>query len=99
MFGSRAANLDVRRPGASLGGVVEYLSELGENGVVVGVLTPVTKVETVVEIGRVLPLGVLQDRLELVEALGETRFGRRSRLVLVPQFQYLRALCLRQGLE
>ncbi|KOS98118.1 metal-dependent phosphohydrolase domain protein [Burkholderia mallei] len=51
------------------------------------VAAAVREVERVVEIGRVLSLGVLQDRFQLVERLHRLRLLRRRALVFVPQRQ------------
>ena len=59
----------------------------------------VSEVEAVVELGRVLPLRVLHDRLELVERFRELRFRRRRALVLIPQRSELATELVRQRVE
>ena len=50
-----------------------------------GELTTVTEIEAIVELGRIVTLGVLENCLEFVECFREPRLGRQRRLVLVPQ--------------
>ena len=45
----------------------------------------VVEIEAIVEAGRVPPLRVLEDRLELVEALGQSRFERAAGLIVIPE--------------
>ena len=48
-------------------------------------LAGVPQVEPVVEIGRILPLVVLEDRFELVERLDHLRLGGFGPVVFVPE--------------
>src|SRR5690349_24570081 len=82
-----------KRPGSSIAGLGREPGRLGvepraqrlEQRVAGGVTAAVREVERVVEVGGVLALGVLQDGLQLVEALGQPSLGGRGSLVLVPQ--------------
>src|SRR6478672_3119806 len=86
-----------KRPSSSMAGlgagVAREPSGLGvepgaqglEQRIAGGIAAPVVEVEGVVEVRGVLAMGVLQDGLELVEALGQARLGRGGGLVLVPQ--------------
>ena len=71
--------------GAAAGGLVQPVAQRREHRVALGEPSAVTEIEVVVEVGRIHALGVLQDRLQLVEPLGEPRLGRLGGLVLVPQ--------------
>src|SRR3712207_9391718 len=79
----RAQPLGLARPPFRL--LVEQCAYRFQHGVVARELPAVGEVEAVVEVSRVPPLGVLEDRLELVERLRELRLWRPRRLVLVPE--------------
>src|SRR5690242_16667180 len=96
--GSTMKRMDVKVtsanwPRSSIAGLVREPRRLGvesraqglEQRIAGRVAATVREVERVVEVGGVLALGVLQDGLELVEALGQPSLGRGGGLVLVPQ--------------
>src|SRR5688500_6266408 len=63
---------------------IEALAHGGEQRVMTGVLSSIRQVEAVVETLRISSLIVLQDRLELVEPLGEAGLQGAARFIVVP---------------
>src|SRR6185503_7523273 len=83
--GPGCSRLSSRLPRPIFGGAIEHRPDRGDQWRARRVLASVVEIESVVEVGRVPPLGVLENRLQLVERLGEPRLGRLSGLVLVPK--------------
>src|SRR5712691_9775471 len=65
--------------------LVETRPKGREDRVSRGVLLAVGEVERVIEVRRILTLGVLENRLQLVESFGQSRLRRAGLLVFIPQ--------------
>src|ERR1041385_3102487 len=81
--GPGRSRLPGRLPRPVFGGAIELRPDRGDQGRTGGVLASVIQIEPVVEIGRVPPLRMLENRLQLVERLGQARLGRPGAPVLI----------------
>src|SRR3954453_12327051 len=81
VYGTRA----LLASGPPSGLLIQSRAQLGQDRIGRWVLLPVCQVERIVEVGRVFTLGVLQDRLQLVESFGPPCLRGGGRLVLVPE--------------